>query len=152
VSNGDSNKLCDYINDSILDACIESDPDAKVSLSTIAKRNYICVMGNVSCTSEIFYEQIVRKSVKDIGYDTTAKGLDFKTCHVTILVDHHTNSTPKPKASLSPSPYPDNPLSQSTTLKVISSPELQVKISPIKSTKFRLKSLGPLKSQVKVKI
>jgi S-adenosylmethionine synthetase len=128
VSNGDSNKLCDYINDSILDACIESDPDAKVSLSTIAKRNYICVMGNVSCTSEIFYEQIVRKSVKEIGYDTMAKGLDFKSCHVTILVDHQTKESPKPKVIQEPTPYPEDRTSQSTTLKVISIPELQVKI------------------------
>lgn len=127
MSNGESNKLCDYINDSILDACIESDPDAKVSLSTIAKKNYICVMGNVSCTSEIFYEQIVRKSVKDIGYDTIAKGLDFKTCHVTILIDHHTKEIPKPKASQEPDPLPEDRNSQFTTLKVISSPELQVK-------------------------
>ena len=127
MSNGESNKLCDYINDSILDACIESDPDAKVSLSTIAKKNYICVMGNVSCTSEIFYEQIVRKSVKDIGYDTIAKGLDFKTCHVTILIDHHTKEIPKPKASQEPDPLPEDRNSQFTTLKVISSPELHVK-------------------------
>ena len=87
VSGGHPDKLCDYISDSVLDACLEVDPDAKVGCETASKGNMIMILGEVTLKGEVNYEQVVRKAAKEIGYDSWDVGLDYKNCQVIIAID-----------------------------------------------------------------
>ena len=68
VSGGHPDKLCDYISDSILDAFLEVDPNAKTAVEVMVKNNHIIVAGEVSSKAEINYKEVVVQACKDIGY------------------------------------------------------------------------------------
>lgn len=87
VSGGHPDKLCDYISDSILDACMAADPESKVACETATKGNMIMILGEIACNAEINYEQIIRKAAKEIGYDNWDIGLDYKNCQVIVSID-----------------------------------------------------------------
>src|SRR3990167_3238535 len=87
VSGGHPDKLCDYISDSILDACLEKDPDARVACETASKGNMIMILGEITCNGEVNYEQTIRKAAKELGYDSWDIGLDYKTCQVIVSID-----------------------------------------------------------------
>ena len=61
---GNADKLCDYISDAVVDACVEQDPDATVSIDVSAKAGLICVIGDITLVGSqaIDIEYIVRKS------------------------------------------------------------------------------------------
>lgn len=80
VSGGHPDKLCDYVSDSILDACLTADPTARVAVETAAKGNMVAILGEVTCEGVINYEQVVRQAIKEIGYDSAEVGLDYRTC------------------------------------------------------------------------
>lgn len=84
VTEGHPDKLCDSISDSILDACLEQDPFAKVACETMAKSNLIVIAGEISTTAKINIDKIVRDRIKEVGYDDESKGLDYKTCEIMI--------------------------------------------------------------------
>lgn len=76
---GHPDKLCDFISDSILDACLSDDPDSKVACEAACKNSMVMVFGEISTQAKnIYYEQIVRKAIKEVGYDSVSKGLDYK--------------------------------------------------------------------------
>lgn len=87
VSGGHPDKLCDYISDSVLDACLEVDPDSKVACETATKGNMIMILGEISCKEQINYEQVIRKAAKEIGYDDWEVGLDYKNCQIIVSID-----------------------------------------------------------------
>jgi S-adenosylmethionine synthetase len=87
VSGGHPDKLCDYVSDSILDACLEVDPDAKVACETASKGNMIMILGEISCAQPVNYEQVIRKAAKELGYDSWDIGLDYKNCQVIVSID-----------------------------------------------------------------
>lgn len=87
VSGGHPDKLCDYVSDSILDACLEQDPDSRVACETASKGNMIMILGEITCKAEINYEQVIRKAAKDLGYTSWDIGLDSKTCQVIVSID-----------------------------------------------------------------
>jgi S-adenosylmethionine synthetase len=87
VTGGHPDKLCDYISDSVLDACLEKDPDSKVACESACKSNMFMVFGEISSKAQISYEQIVRQAVKDTGYDALDKGADFKTATVIVHIE-----------------------------------------------------------------
>ena len=82
VTEGHPDKLCDLISDSILDACLEQDPNSKVAMETVAKSNMILLAGELTTAAKINVDQIVRDRIKEIGYDDEKKGLNYKTCDV----------------------------------------------------------------------
>ena len=82
VTEGHPDKICDLISDSILDACLEQDPNSKVAIETVAKSNMILLAGELATNAKINIDQIVRDKIKDIGYDDEKKGLNYKTCDV----------------------------------------------------------------------
>jgi S-adenosylmethionine synthetase len=82
ISDGHPDKLCDYVSDSILDACLAQDPNARVAVETLAKSNTIVVAGELTFSGEIDVDQIVRNAVKEIGYEDASTGMDYKTCNV----------------------------------------------------------------------
>ncbi|CCI40834.1 hypothetical protein ABG067_002419 [Albugo candida] len=87
VNEGHPDKLCDQISDAILDACIMEDPNSRVACETCAKTGMIMIFGEISTKAVVNYEKIIRDTVKEIGYDDPAKGLDYKTVNVIVAVE-----------------------------------------------------------------
>jgi S-adenosylmethionine synthetase len=87
VSMGHPDKLSDQISDGILDAFIASDPQSHVACETLVKTGFVVVAGEV--TSEAFVEipTIVRETILDVGYDSSAVGLDGASCGVLVAIE-----------------------------------------------------------------
>ncbi len=90
VTEGHPDKICDQISDSILDAILEQDKDARVACEVFATTNYILIGGEVNTCAQVSYEQIARQTLATIGYDHADKGIDYKSCEIKVLV--HTQS------------------------------------------------------------
>ncbi len=87
VTEGHPDKICDNISDAILDALMEQDPMSRVACETVITTDYVMVMGEISTKAQVDYEQIVRETIREIGYDDDAKGFNCDTCEVKILLD-----------------------------------------------------------------
>ena len=70
-----SDKICDQISDAILDAHLRQDPNAKVACEVITKTGMILVAGEVSSKANVDYQNVIRSTVKQIGYDDSSKGI-----------------------------------------------------------------------------
>lgn len=68
VGEGHPDKVSDYISDSILDACLEQDPQSRVACETLVKSNCVFLAGEISTNAKLNYEQIVRDAIREIGY------------------------------------------------------------------------------------
>lgn len=87
VTEGHPDKLCDYISDSVLDAYLTKDKNARVACETVAGKGEITVTGEItSSAEEINIEEIVRQAIKEIGYDNAEQDIDYKTCKVHINI------------------------------------------------------------------
>lgn len=84
VTEGHPDKLCDYISDSILDACLEQDENSRVAVETFAANNNITVAGQITTKAIINVEEIVRDVIKEIGYDNSETDIDYRTCNINI--------------------------------------------------------------------
>ena len=68
VGEGHPDKVSDYISDSILDACLEQDPDSRVACETLVKSNCVFLAGEITTRADLNYEAIVRQAIREIGY------------------------------------------------------------------------------------
>ena len=87
VSIGHPDKVCDQISDAILDACLTSDPNSRVACEVFATTDLVVIGGEITTLAKVDYEAVARKVLKEIGYDNSDKGIDYRTCKVQIVLD-----------------------------------------------------------------
>lgn len=87
VTEGHPDKLCDKISDSILDAILAQDKNARVACETVAATGMIMVMGEITTTAKVDIPAVVRKTVCDIGYDRADTLFDGNSCAVLVSID-----------------------------------------------------------------
>ncbi|REE71279.1 methionine adenosyltransferase [Rhodococcus wratislaviensis] len=86
VTEGHPDKICDAISDSILDALLTDDPRARVAVETLVTTGQVHVAGEVTTTAYADIPKIVRDTVLEIGYDSSAKGFDGNSCGVNVAI------------------------------------------------------------------
>ena len=82
VTEGHPDKLCDLISDSILDECLMQDENSRVAMESFASGNKITIAGQLTSTARIRLSEIVRETIKDIGYDNAETDMDYRTCEI----------------------------------------------------------------------
>ena len=86
VTEGHPDKMCDQISDAILDAIIRDDPDARVACETATTTGLVLVLGEITTDTYIDFQQVVRDTVRDIGYTKADYGFDYQTCGTLVSV------------------------------------------------------------------
>jgi S-adenosylmethionine synthetase len=86
VTEGHPDKICDQISDAVLDACLEQDPRSRVACETATKTGYVMLLGEITTRAQINFDDLVRKTILEIGYDDSKKGLDGNTCGVLVAI------------------------------------------------------------------
>jgi S-adenosylmethionine synthetase len=87
VTEGHPDKICDKVSDSILDAIIAKDPRCRVACETLVKTGYVNVAGEVTTSTYVDIPSIVRKTIREIGYTSSAMGFDADSCGVLVALE-----------------------------------------------------------------
>ncbi len=87
VSEGHPDKVADQVSDAILDALLAQDPKSRVAAETLCTTGLVLLAGEITSTANVDYIQIVRDTIKRIGYDNTEYGIDYKGCSVQVCYD-----------------------------------------------------------------
>lgn len=87
VAIGHPDKVADQISDAVLDACLEQDPYSRVACETMVAPGLVVVAGEITTKAHISYQEIVRKTVREIGYDDVALGFDYRSCGIMTSIN-----------------------------------------------------------------
>ena len=87
VTEGHPDKICDQISDAVLDSILEKDPAARVACETAVTTGMVLVMGEISTSCYVDIPKVVRKTIREIGYDRAKYGFDCDTCSVLTSID-----------------------------------------------------------------
>ncbi len=86
VTEGHPDKLCDQISDGVLDACLAQDPYSRVACEAATKTGFVMLMGEITTRANINFDELTRKIITDIGYNSSELGFDGNTCAVQVAV------------------------------------------------------------------
>jgi S-adenosylmethionine synthetase len=91
VSEGHPDKVCDYISDSVLDACLAQDATSRVACETLVKSDTVVLAGEITTNATLDYDKIVRQAVKEIGYTDTSEPFCDTTLKLISLITKQSN-------------------------------------------------------------
>jgi len=87
VSEGHPDKVADQISDAVLDSILKNDPKARVACETMVTTGYAVIAGEISTNCYVEIPQVVRNTIKNIGYTNSEMGFDYATCGVMVSLD-----------------------------------------------------------------
>jgi S-adenosylmethionine synthetase len=87
VAPGHPDKIADQISDAILDACLQEDPHSKVACETLVSSGLVVVAGEITTKAHVNYQEIIRQTIADIGYDDSALGFDYRSCGILLSIN-----------------------------------------------------------------
>ncbi|PLY03657.1 MAG: methionine adenosyltransferase [Desulfuromonas sp.] len=87
VSEGHPDKVSDQISDAILDAILTQDPKSRVACETLVTTGMAMIAGEITTEARVDYADVVRETIKEIGYSDAAMGFDWETCAVLVSLD-----------------------------------------------------------------
>ena len=87
VTEGHPDKICDKISDAVLDAIIAEDPTCRVACETLVKTGYVNLAGEVTTSTYVNLPEIVRKTIREIGYTSSEMGFDAASCGVLVALE-----------------------------------------------------------------
>jgi len=87
VTEGHPDKVADQISDSILDAILAQDPKSRVACETLVTTGLALIAGEITTKAQVNYPEVVRNTIKDIGYTDAGMGFDSHTCAVMVTLD-----------------------------------------------------------------
>jgi S-adenosylmethionine synthetase len=86
VTEGHPDKMCDQISDAILDAILRDDPDARVACETATTTGTVLVLGEITTSTYVEFQNVVRETIRGIGYTDARYGFDYRTCGTLVSV------------------------------------------------------------------
>ncbi len=87
VSEGHPDKICDQVSDAILDACLEKDTNSRVAVECLTKTGMVVVAGELTTEAYVNIPQVVRRTLRDIGYTESRYGIEYETCAVLVHIE-----------------------------------------------------------------
>lgn len=87
VTEGHPDKIADQISDAVLDAVLTQDPQSRVACETLVTTGLAVIAGEITTKAQVNYQEVAREAIRRIGYDSSAKGFDYKTCGIMVTLD-----------------------------------------------------------------